>query len=94
MKNKNYYCPAGIVWVKNSDGILVVQGDHNEPYLLMGLESALWSWMNLSYTFSRLVSMLAELEGISRPAAGRKLMHVLENWRGKGILEEREIIHG
>lgn len=94
MKNKTYICSAGVEWVKNSDGILVVQGNLSQSYLLTGLESALWSWMNLSYNFPRLVSMLAELEGISRVAAGRKLRQILEDWRGKGILEEREIIHG
>ena len=94
MKNRIYFCPAGVEWVKNTDGILVVQGNQGRSYLLTGLESALWSWMSLSYPYPRLVSMLAELAGISRLAAGRKLMQILEDWRGKGILEEREIIHG
>jgi len=94
MKKWNCFCPAGVEWVKNSDGILVVHRNQNQSYHLTGIESVLWSWISLSYTYPRLVSMLAELAGISRLAAGRKLRQVLEDWRGKGILEERGIIHG
>jgi len=94
MKNRIYFCPAGVEWVKNTDGILVINRNQSQSYLLMGLESAVWSWMSLSYTYPRLVGMLSELEGISRQEAGQKLKRLLEAWRVIDILEVRETSHG
>ncbi len=80
-------CPETISWALDSGGTVVVDERRSEVHVLHGLESAVWSWLSLGYSFSDLASFTTELLAIPQEEARRQLTELLDGWMCAGLLE-------
>jgi hypothetical protein len=80
--------PETIRWVVDLDRTLVINELRGEVHVLHGLESAIWSWLSLGYSFSRLVSFAGEFLKISSIEAQDQIIDILDSWVASGLLEE------
>lgn len=81
-----YACPDSVHWVKDADQVIVVNDQDGRTHALRGVEGAIWSWLSLSYSYPKLVRLVAALLALPANDAEQTLLDVLHGWHEAGLL--------
>ena len=79
-------CAPGIVWVQDTERILLVHAERKQVWPLTGLEAALWDWLALHYDHGAIVCFFSLILRTSQQDAERLLSATLHYWQETGIV--------
>lgn len=82
-----YTCPPHIKWVHDQCQTILIDEDQRRSHALSGVEAAIWSWLTLSYTFTKLTKLTAALLNVTQAEARQRLRATLDVWRQAGWLQ-------
>ena len=86
-----YRCSPSVVWVKDAEQTLVVDGETQRSWALRDAGAVTWELLAVGYSYRRLVVMLSLIFSLPTQEAERRLVDVLQQWRDEGIVcESRE----
>ena len=94
-KSKSKYVFHSEEWcyIQDAKGIVLVCATDQETYTLKGFEATIWSWLNLNYSYRKLVKLLAALLEIPEEDAAKKLQTIFAKWVEMGILAWEIVYH-
>jgi hypothetical protein len=75
-----------ISWVKDREQIIVLDEQHQEMFVLRGVEVAVWGWLALSYPYAKIIRSLTVMLDVSADEAEQCLWATLQKWIDAGIL--------
>jgi hypothetical protein len=83
-------CSDSVYWVKDRDGILIVDVKTHQSHVLHNEKAVIWDWLTLSYSYQKIVSLLTVLLEIAERDAEQLLLDTLQAWSRDGILHNME----
>jgi hypothetical protein len=90
-QNVVYRCSPSVVWVKDAEQILVVDGETQRSWALRDAGAVTWELLVVGYPYRRLVAMLSLILSLPAQEAERMLVDILQQWHDGGIVcESRE----
>lgn len=84
--------PTTLYWVNDRSQVIIVDWKSRKSFKLNGLESIIWNWLFLGYSYQEIVMMTAQL--ISKPTriAANILESIFHDWLAKSLLEIEDIV--
>lgn len=76
----------GLVWVDQGTQVIVVDELRGHTYVLQGAEAALWGWLALGYSFSKIAKLLAAMLQKNVREAENILSSLLYKWCEGGLM--------
>jgi len=89
IKDNLYKPTAGMKWVVEEDGILIVNPKAKTSLKLNQTESSLWQLITAQTPQNQLSRFLTALKGITLTEAEKFIQEVLEHWKELKYLEYR-----
>lgn len=77
----------GILWLRDTGHVLVVDEQRRMVHHLRGDEVAVWNWLQLSYPSTKIMQMLAEMQGLSFSESEGRLAAIIKKWVQLGLLK-------
>jgi len=86
-QGRTYHCSPAIVWVKDADQTLVVDGESGQSWTLRGAEAVVWDLLAVGCRYRKIVELLALTLSLSPKQADQSLSSMLRKWRAAGIVQ-------
>ena len=82
-----YHCSPSIIWVKDADQTLVVDGELGQSWALRGAEAVTWDLLTVGYSSREIAQVLSLILSLSVEEAEHTLASVLRKWRYANIVQ-------
>jgi hypothetical protein len=73
-------------WVRDANSTIIIKHDTRQVIRLVGSAAVVWDWLNLGYSFAKIVPMLALMQAVSETQAEQHLRAFLADWQLTGLL--------
>lgn len=85
-----YRCVSSIMWVREAEHTLLVDGHTQRSWTLSGTEAMIWDFVALDYTYEHIVQGVAYFLGVPEATAVHRIQEILRLWHTVGIIETSE----
>ena len=75
------------MWAFSGHQVIVVDELEQQHHVLDQWQAAVWNWLSLSYSFTRIRRLLASFLAVSQPEAEERLRFLLQQWQAAGLLQ-------
>ena len=89
------FCVRDINWVRDDDITLLVNEQSGQTFVLKGLEAAIWDWLIMHFSYTKITDLLGASLEFSTVQAELYLNTILNQWVENGLLMiEKRTTHG
>lgn len=81
-------CASGIVWVRESHGVLLVDSRTGASRFEQGSEAMIWELLALNHSLPQITTLLSTVFGLSQQQAQAQILTALQQWCHDGFLEQ------
>lgn len=85
-----YCCVSNIVWVKDKNGVFLVDPKADRSWSMNGIDAAIWDWLTLGYRHEQAVFLLSLILRVPEDEARQVICETLYRWQRMGIVEQTE----
>ena len=78
--------PDSVSWIKDREQIIVMDEQRQEVFVLLGVEAVVWSYLVLTYPYSKIVRSLTLMLEVSSEEAEKRLWTIFQKWIRAGLL--------
>lgn len=89
------FCVRDMNWVRDDEMTLLVNEQSGQTFVLKGLEAAIWDWLSMQFSYTKITGLLEVVSELSTVEAEFYLNTILNQWVENGLLMiEERTAHG
>lgn len=83
---QTYQCAPEIVWVKNTDHLLLINQVSGQQWTLDSTPALIWELLNASTPAKKIVPLLTHIEAIEAAEAAAIVQKTVQKWQQDGLV--------